>query len=387
MVWVWHFQIGSGVDGVNIVAPGLVGCMQQRRLFPFDKLQNPIDRLMRLSMSQRKFGIEIEHISNMSHGDFATRLINDNVPVDTYATGLARCPNDCYSGWQVKTDGSITTEGDYDYGIELVSPPMTFIDLPHLRSVLSLAREHGGVNSSCGLHVHVHAPELHDLGEHLPRLTKSWQNIEQVIFSYMPLSRRTNTYCKPGLNQYDRYQALNLDPLMHSRRTIEFRAHSATLNYHKIISWVNLCVSFVEYMVHNQELPMIDAKLKQSVPPKMIRPKNGTQFSLYRPQPLWVVESKKVNLEFPDLREGFKELQKPLGLAGADYLEAFRFPFHGNAMTQLCKVLKVNGVFRAYIEDRYERITNKNGFADPGNMTQYQRDEEDFYTEETLIEP
>jgi len=341
-------------------------------------------------MSQRKFGVEIEHISRLSHHDMVRELKRFNLVVDDYATGHTRCPNGCYSGWQVKTDGSITVQGEYEYGIELVSPPLSLADLGELKVALGIANKHGAVNSSCGVHVHIHSPELYvprDNTTNVNLVTREWEKIEQMVFSYMPLSRRSNVNCKAGVNIRDRYQALNLDPLFSARKTIEFRAHSASLNYDKISTWVMFCIKFIDRLVAKKPIERIDPKTILEVRPKLIKPKGGDLFYLHRQQPNWVVEASKKQHEFDDLKHAWDKLREPLKLPGLGFLPDFRFPVYGNAVTQLCHELGIKGIYRSYMEDRYDRVTKKFGFYDSSQniTTLFGDDEDDFYHEPDYV--
>ena len=342
-------------------------------------------------MSQRKFGVEIEHISKLSHQEMVDKLKRANLVVDDYATGHSRCPNGCYSGWQVKVDGSITTQGEYEYGIELVSPPLSLSGFSELKTALGIANKYGAINSSCGIHVHIHAPELYtprSNSVNISKIATEWSKVEQVIFSYMPLSRRTNTHCKGGINLSDRYQALNLDPLHSPRRTIEFRSHSASLNYEKISSWIMFCNKFIDRLVADKPLELVDPKVVLKVQPKLIKPKDGTLFYLHRPQPNWIVEVGRKSHEFVDLKHAWDKLKEPLKLPGLGFLPDFRFPIYGNAMTQLCHELGIKGIYRSYIEDRYDRVTKKFGFYDSAQniTTLYGDDEDNFYNEPDFVD-
>jgi hypothetical protein len=341
-------------------------------------------------MSTRKFGVEIEYISKLSHREMVNELKRFNLPVDDYATGSTTCPNGCYSGWQVKTDGSITRQGDYEYGIELVSPPMSIAGFGEIKAALGIANKFGAVNSSCGLHVHVNSPELYVLRSkqaNIDKITTEWGKVEQSVLSYMPLSRRSNVNCKAGVNIDDKYQTLNLVPLYNKRQTIEFRAHSATLNYNKISSWIMFCIKFVDRLITDEPLELIDPKTILEVQPKLIKPKDGTVFYLHRPQPNWIIEAKELNREFLDLKHAWNEMKEPLKLPGINFLSDFRFPLYGNAMTQLCRELKIKGPYRSFIEDRYDRVTKKFGFYDSSQniTTLFGEDEEDFYNEPDYV--
>lgn len=93
------------------------------------------------------------------------------------------------------------------------------------------------VNRSCGLHVHIDRrgmsmPEVIKLG----RRVDKW--IEQLI-ELFPLSRRDNTYCKGGIAAGDRYRRVNVSAFS-KYETLEFRIHSGTCNYTKILMWIRL---------------------------------------------------------------------------------------------------------------------------------------------------
>lgn len=93
------------------------------------------------------------------------------------------------------------------------------------------------VNRSCGLHVHVDRrgmsePEVVKLA----RRVDKW--IDQLI-ELFPLSRRDNSYCKGGIAIGDRYRRVNVSAFS-KYQTLEFRVHSGTCNYTKILMWIRL---------------------------------------------------------------------------------------------------------------------------------------------------
>lgn len=345
-------------------------------------------------MIERQFGIEFEHLSKLSHHDMANLLAEHKVPVDQYATGTHRCPEGCYSGWQVKTDSSITAVEKYPYGVELVTPPMTFKQANEVRRALKVIVKHGGVNSSCGLHVHVHAPEFSRMREDSGdfRLFElAWLYVEKVFFSYVPLSRRRNDFCRPGVDLGERYQALNLQPLLSDddrRQTVEFRLHSGTLNYNKALAFAYLCTHFIQRMVDMRQLwldkrdKILAPDLYSDQPVKLIKNRKGDDVSLERKDRKWRIKSKAGAIEVDDLQKAFTEFGKDLNLLGRYYLIAFRYPTYGNAMTELCKLLSLEGPFRGYLEDRYERMLAKHGVMGNSVTDEAVEDEDDYYSEE-----
>lgn len=336
--------------------------------------------------STRKFGIEFEHINKLSIPQLAKVLVDNHIPIDRRDSSGHE-----YSGWQVKGDGSITSQEKFPNGIELASPPSTIQDFVSFRKTLDLVAKTGGVNSSCGLHVHVHTPELAATltGRGVNKtwqdyVSQSWLAIEKIMFSYMPPSRRMSHYCRPGIAWTTKYQAINFSPLHDGRQTVEFRLHNATLNPVKAIAFAVLCRGLVEAMSKQAKFPTkLEPLVKSHTKPQLIHTPRGGEFYLQRDKNgKWLIEAKKFKTEMEELPVAFKELKKELRLVGKDYLSAFHYPAYGNAMTELCELAGVTGMFRGYIEDRYERMIKKHGAADA--RTQQQRlvpDEADFYHE------
>ena len=337
--------------------------------------------------STRKFGIEFEHINKLSIPQLAKVLRDNHIPVDGREGSSGRE----YSGWQVKGDGSITQQEKFPNGIELASPPSTIKDFPQFLKTLELVAKTGGVNSSCGLHVHVHTPELAATlaGRNVNKVwqeyvSQSWLAIEKIMFSYMPPSRRMSHYCRPGIQWSTKYQAINFSPLHDGRQTVEFRLHNATLNPVKAVAFAMLCRGIIEALSKQVKFPTkLEPTTKMHTKPQLIHTPRGGEFYLQRDKNgKWLIEAKKFKTEMEELPVAFKELKKELHLTGKDYLSAFHYPQYGNAMTELCELAGVTGMFRGYIEDRYERMLKKHGAADA--KTQQQRlvpDEADFYHE------
>lgn len=333
----------------------------------------------------RRFGLEFEHISKWNVSDLRRELERQAVPLDSTNSSSYHE----YLGWQIKQDGSITPQPKYPYGIELVTPPSSAHDYTTIKRVLSIAKTKGAVNSSCGLHVHVHAPELASVLATYPNrewqhyISEAWLAIEKVMFSYMPPSRRMSHYCRPGIQWTTKYQAINFSPLHDDRHTVEFRPHNSTLNPIKAMAFAMLCRGVVEAMVRHAKFNKLNPTAREHTKPSLIRTPRGGEFYLQRDKSgKWLIEAKKLTVEMPELPLAFKELRKELKLNGKHYLEAFHYPHYGNAMTELCELAQVNGMFRGYIEDRYDRMLKKYGAADA--KTQQQRllpDEGDFYHE------
>jgi len=356
-------------------------------------------------LSNRKFGLEFEHINAIEHNDLALALSKAKLPVDRYATGRQHCAEGCYSGWQVKSDLSVSTSSKYPYSVELVSPPLLLSDVAQIRKALSVVRPTAAINSSCGLHVHVSAPEL---GENIldrsmahwrTHIEKAWSNVEKVFFTYVTPARRSSDFCRPGVNWTRKYSAMNVSSLV-NRPTIEFRLHSPTMNAKKAVAFAALCVSFLDFVVGaKNKTPVVEPDLMLDVPPKSIVNKTG-QFYLHRvfdksnssngsngSKRNWIVEREQTHREFPTLLMAHESMKTELGLSGKTPWLAFHFPDYGNAMSELCKMFKVPSVYRSYLEDRYEYMFMLYGpVVDLDCRRVVVEDEDDFYNEPLLPE-
>ena len=137
------------------------------------------------------FGIEIETV-----GAPKQRLINaiaDAIGgrVSTYPSFTATMPDGRV--WKVVNDASLN---GCDNG-EVVSPILTYDDLPMLQSVVRAIRGAGGrIDSSCGIHVHVDASRFD--APALVRLVKLVHKQERLIEMALGIQEhRLGRYCKP----------------------------------------------------------------------------------------------------------------------------------------------------------------------------------------------
>ena len=363
-----------------------------------------------MKAGNRLVGFEFEHVSDLAHQELARQLIARGIGVDQYATGVSRCPHGCYDGWQVKTDGSITPNPPkFPVGIELVSPPLALSRISQVKQALSFAASHGGINSSCGMHVHVEAPELTHAtngvaGAHIDRgylakLIKLWTAIEPVMLNYLPLSRRWSSYSKHGISIDERYRGLNIVPLGETRKTVEFRMHSATLNYNKAMAWAGLCAHLVEAFIaamHDKEL---FTKLSKEFDPMHFEKQEPVSFATLSGEKLllhravdakkrsWVIEGKGQLIEETSLRQAFANHKELLGLKGNNHLRAFGFPRFGNTMSQLCDLIGLRGPYRTYIEDRYESMLVRHGPLNAKSQAiEIVEDDEDFFNETVVAQ-
>lgn len=130
------------------------------------------------------------------------------------------------------------------------------------------------VNKSTGLHIHFDASVISD--SHFVNIFKNYAKLEKVIDSFLPLSRRdnNNTFCrgfanksfdscetKEGVIRYlgSRYYKVNAESYLR-HKTIEFRQHSGTTDYTKILNWINFLRKLIQFSFDSdiQECNSID---------------------------------------------------------------------------------------------------------------------------------
>ncbi len=151
------------------------------------------------------------------------------------------------------------------------------------------------VNSSCGFHLHISIDDWQkmDTGEYYPNDPKTqilkdifmfYLCFENVIMSFLPKTRRTNSFCRPLANCYhlteiaearnseqideiwyrangenlknqkaekkhgSRYRGINMHTLL-SENHLEIRYHSGTTNSKKILEWTNLHLQIIDWLV------------------------------------------------------------------------------------------------------------------------------------------
>lgn len=194
--------------------------------------------------------------------------------------------------------------GEYITGVLVGDAGMT-----QLQKICNKIAEKCTINEKCGVHVHVGGIHLNK--ENIVYLYKLGEMLQDEVFQMLPASRRKNAYCRKidslsldmtSLNNvkttlghkilideyynkifklvshgkeadkhynkrsnhpmgskcgYDkatqRYCWLNFVTAMFNTKnnanamTLEFRSHSATVNYKKIKNWVKICMAFVAF--------------------------------------------------------------------------------------------------------------------------------------------
>jgi hypothetical protein len=233
------------------------------------------------------FGIEIETCSGL-------------VPLHVSQDYNMSCE---YDGSIVSDDGKKGSGGEYITGVLYGDAGFA-----HLHNILSELNKRCGINKSCSVHVHLGNIKFNK--QFIVLLWKLTQSLEPELYSIMPPSRIRREHCKPmqklsfpfnvkdtsfemlidkyyrniikilslgksaskTLNKkfnhpagrtcgYDRstprYWWLNFIPAVFNIKgfnnyTIEFRMHSATLNFEKVKNWILICMGIVSYVENNQ---------------------------------------------------------------------------------------------------------------------------------------
>jgi hypothetical protein len=241
--------------------------------------------MKKLSPTQR-FGVELE-LTSPEHVDTALvgEMLNDKLRntttvtvVEQYRQGLVTI-----NGWKLVPDSSIicSRSNPNCNTFELVSPVLEGGNgLAQVNKVLQALGQITGlkVNKSMGFHVHLDVSAL--THNQLIKICQNFIKYEHVVDALLPPSRRTGSpecdrFFKSNrdamgmrrnnqrhlalescqdvhdlsslINPDGRYYKLNLQNLVTGRQpTLEFRQHSATINYQKVAAWVRLCTLFVQ---------------------------------------------------------------------------------------------------------------------------------------------
>lgn len=189
--------------------------------------------------------------------------------------------------WTLMSDGSIRAQrkegGQYRattdrrYQVEMVTPKLTYAELPKLQECVRRVRKAGArENPSCGIHIHVDGANHNR--QSLKNLLGIMYSKEDILFKALQVSEaRVNRWCQkvrePMLREarklssdetknltqlesiwyegdvsndehynWTRYYALNLHSMFY-RGTVEWRCFNSTLHAGKVAAYVNLCLA------------------------------------------------------------------------------------------------------------------------------------------------
>jgi len=161
---------------------------------------------------------------------------------------------------QLKEDSSIRDMEDNEQGVEIVA---LFKEkdagniIPRICEVLKAKRISARVNTTCGLHVHL------DMRHRI--VSECYKNLyysQNIMLGMVSEDRRTNDrYCKANVTpDFDRqlregktlnsegarYHVINAEAYR-KYKTLEVRLHGGTVNATKILNWVNMLTTIVNY--------------------------------------------------------------------------------------------------------------------------------------------
>lgn len=216
--------------------------------------------------------------------------------------------------WKITTDASVHdnhvhNDITYAFGVEVVSPILKgadgWLQMEKMCMVFDLVG--ATVSDECGTHVHIGAGAC--TWENLRNVAVSYNNAWDAMSGVLPPTRRNSEWARKysssaivdmescatfadtmrdghvfadarystlacnGHYVDSRYHAVNLVSYK-QRKTIEFRAHQGTTNYHKIGMWLRACMELVEWckvnklttqVSHVNDLPWLSQDTKQNM--------------------------------------------------------------------------------------------------------------------------
>lgn len=195
-----------------------------------------------------------------------------NAPVSRVTTRMQSNGIECqYLGYTHRTTPSFKLVSDSSLQgnntIECVSPILKGESGENLlkNACKALSEAGAGVNRSCGLHIHFGAENMTD--KHYINIFKNYQKIENAIDEVMPESRKANNsrwcyslvrfnfeFCQTKSDVAGvictRYTKVNSQSY-NRHKTIEFRQHSGTINYTKIMGWVKFLKDLIKFSEKN----------------------------------------------------------------------------------------------------------------------------------------
>tara|TARA_R100001460_G_scaffold8441_4_gene20873 strand:+ start:1019 stop:2053 length:1035 start_codon:yes stop_codon:yes gene_type:complete len=208
------------------------------------------------TITDRTFGIEME----FEGADIQAVAHKLNQVVACHFEGYTHRVTDY---WKIVTDGSLP---NYTTCGEIVSPILKGVEgVAELKKVCDALETIEGITVTrrCGLHIHLGVDDL--TVRQIQTVYERYADYEAQIDLVMPRSRRGNAnWCDsvvPNKNRIKRqptknrlahaagkYYKVNLNKLT-TYGTIEFRHHSGTLNFTKIVNWLSFLQTFVERSV------------------------------------------------------------------------------------------------------------------------------------------
>ena len=216
------------------------------------------------SIDDLTFGVELETLC-LSRSVLESRMIDAGVicQIENYNHNNSKTSFKIVADCSVKADGKVSAE--------IVSPILKGKKgLVDLKKVCEVLNTNTTVNKTCGLHVHVGAENF--TVQQFRNLYINMYRLENLIDSFMPISRRENTYCKSysSISNYEsrinlcnntaqiadvfcNHRYFKINPVSYTRhKTVEFRQHGGTTEFEKVEMWVNFLRKLVVYSRTNR---------------------------------------------------------------------------------------------------------------------------------------
>ena len=202
-----------------------------------------------IGMKDQCFGVEVE-MTGLTRGQAAQALANYFGTEPYYVGGgydkwSVKDPDG--KVWSIMSDSSIVTEmkteigymhtSNIEYRVEMVTPKLTYAELPRLQECVRQVRHAGAkVNHSCGIHVHVDAANHNR--QSLKNLLSIMYSKEDILFKALQVN-----------------YALNLHSVFYSG-TVEWRCFNSTLHAGKVAAYVNLCLAMSAQAINQRSTVM-----------------------------------------------------------------------------------------------------------------------------------
>lgn len=232
---------------------------------------------------------------------------------DEMKTACAELPR----AFGISYDGSLDNKG-----VEFQTPKLKGKNGEMaIQTITGILNDRGfSTNRSTGLHIHLDGKDLmpktrtKTYPKAIAEMLMFYLAMEEVLLSFLPPSRRQNTFCNPLRNNYhiseieearslealekiwyrysmrkqlkraksekyhsSRYAGINLHSLLKDGH-LEVRFHSGTLNATKILEWVNLHQTILD--IACAKYPMIGTMAKEAVKMPNLEDKTELFFSL-----------------------------------------------------------------------------------------------------------
>ena len=219
-------------------------------------------------MKDQYFGVEVE-MTGITREQAAQALADYFGTIPQYKGGV-------YDAWVVKdtenkewklmSDGSIHAErktlhgyeqtNNRQYKVEMVSPKLTYAELPKFQECVRQIRHAGAkVNSSCGLHIHVDAANHNR--QSLKNLLSIMYAKEDILFKALQVNEaRAARWCQkvrePMLRQARTLSAEETKDLTHKESITneaedsageQYRCFNSTLHAGRAKAYIDLCLA------------------------------------------------------------------------------------------------------------------------------------------------